>query len=402
MNSASTSSEQAGRENGRISHEDSAHLPARLSSLPASAILHGDPLPPGQVIVLNTQTSLEQIRAHSVSNLQSELGGVLLGRAYRQDDGLIVEVQAAIPAVTADSGPVHFTFTADAWSQIHKDKEAQYPDLDIVGWFHTHPGLQVFYSSDDVVVHTAAFRMPWHVGLVVDPLNSEACYFGWVDGELAPLAGFYELADQQAQSAVPWRVVKTEVWRESETEAFYAAQAADGHVHPAFREPADWLDYLPTKMQAALAAGVIGFLLSLILLFGWAIPQTRRANQMESVLLTLAQETDLNAAACPDPRLRILTPVSGYRFPAGSEIVFVGTAVAPGAARYQLETRFLGQMEWQPTDSLGRDTKLGKLGSWNTKEALPGQYEAQLTAVDRNGIRLKTATPCRIILELSN
>ncbi|HFE66707.1 MAG TPA: hypothetical protein ENJ93_05540, partial [Chloroflexi bacterium] len=139
MNSASTSSKQTGRENGRISHEDSAHLPVRPSNLPASAILHGDPLPPGQVIVLNNQTSLEQIRAHSISNLQSELGGALLGRAYRQDDGLIVEVQAAIPAVTADSGPVHFTFTADAWSQIHKDKQAQYPDLDIVGWFHTHP-----------------------------------------------------------------------------------------------------------------------------------------------------------------------------------------------------------------------------------------------------------------------
>ena len=401
MNSASTSSKQTGRENGRISHEDSAHLPVRPSNLPASAILHGDPLPPGQVIVLNNQTSLEQIRAHSISNLQSELGGALLGRAYRQDDGLIVEVQAAIPAVTADSGPVHFTFTADAWSQIHKDKETQYPDLDIVGWFHTHPGLQVFYSSDDVVVHTAAFRMPWHVGLVVDPLNSEACYFGWVDGELAPLAGFYELADQQAQSVIPWRVVKTDVWHESETEAFYAAQAADGHIHPAFREPADWQDYLPTKMQAALAAGAIGLLLSLILLFGWAIPQTRRANQMESVLLTLAQETDLNAAACPDPRLRILTPVSGYRFPAGSEVAFVGTAVFPDAARYLLETRFLGQTEWQLSDTQRRDTKLGQLGTWDTREATPGQYEVRLTAVDRNNIRLQNSAPCQITLELT-
>ncbi|HIP70597.1 MAG TPA: hypothetical protein EYH05_04295 [Anaerolineae bacterium] len=401
MNSASTSSEPADRENGRISSENADHLPARPSSLPASAILHGDPLPPGQVIVLNNQTSLEQIRAHSVSNLQSELGGVLLGRAYRQDEGLIVEVQAALPAVTADSGPVHFTFTADAWSQIHKDKEAQYPDLDIVGWFHTHPGLQVFYSSDDVVVHTAAFRMPWHVGLVVDPLNSEACYFGWVDGELAPLAGFYELTDQQAQSVIPWRVVRTEVWQESETEAFYAAQAADGHVHPAFREQADWRDYLPTQMQTALAAGVIGLLLSLILLFGWVIPLTRQANQMESLLLTLAQETDLNAAACPDPRLRILTPVSGYRFPAGSEVVFVGTAAAPGANRYQLATRFLGQMEWQLTDTLRQDTKLGQLGKWDTRELPPGQYEVQLTAVDRNGIRLKTAVPCQITLELT-
>lgn len=400
MSWASTSSEQAHQENGRVSQNDAAHLPVRPSALPTSAILHGDPLPAGQVIVLNNQTSLEQIRAHSISNLQSELGGVLLGRAYRQDDGLIVEVQAALPAVTADSGPVHFTFTADAWSQIHKDKAAQYPNLDIVGWFHTHPGLQVFYSSDDVVVHTAAFRMPWHVGLVIDPLNSEACYFGWVDGELAPLAGFYELTDQQDQSVIPWHVVKTEVWREAETEAFYAAQAADGHVHPAFREPAGWQNYLPTKMQAAVAAGVAGLLLSLILLFGWALPLTRQTNQMESLMLTLAQETDLNAAACPDPRLRILSPVSGYQFSAGSKIPLVGTAVFPEAARYQLEARFLGQTDWQLLHTLRRDTQLGELGIWDTRNVLPGQYELRLTAVDRNNIRLQNSTSCQITLEL--
>ena len=95
---------------------------------------------------------------------------------------VIDEVKAALPAVSSDHGPVHFTFSADSWARLHRDRTAHYAQLDIIGWFHTHPGLGVFYSSDDVVVHTAAFTLPWHVGLVVDPLGNHASYFGWQDG----------------------------------------------------------------------------------------------------------------------------------------------------------------------------------------------------------------------------
>ena len=114
----------------------------------------------------------------------------MLGRAFRSNGQAYVEVRAAIPAVTKDHGPVHFTFTADAWSQLHKDRSENYPDLDIVGWFHTHPDLGVFYSSDDVVVHSAAFTLPWHMGMVVDPIRKEAGFFGWKEGVLERLPVF--------------------------------------------------------------------------------------------------------------------------------------------------------------------------------------------------------------------
>jgi proteasome lid subunit RPN8/RPN11 len=206
MNSASTFS------NGRstpdaepmIGQPEIDSLPERpLTDLTATAHLHGQQPPANQVVVSHRQQALSQIRAHSISNLRSELGGVLLGHAYRNGERLLVEVMAALPARNDDHGPVHFTFTADAWSQIHHDRAEKYPNLEIVGWFHTHPGLGVFYSSDDVVVHTAAFTLPWHVGLVVDPLGNHASYFGWQDGVLAPIVGYYEQLDSQPTPVAP-------------------------------------------------------------------------------------------------------------------------------------------------------------------------------------------------------
>jgi proteasome lid subunit RPN8/RPN11 len=189
------------------------------------------------VIVLHTAASIKQIIDHAASNLRAEVGGVLLGKAYQENEHLVVEVQAALPARNDDHGPVHFTFTADAWSQIHRERQADYAGLDIVGWFHTHPGLGVFYSSDDVVVHSAAFTMPWHVGLVVDPLRSEAAYFGWVDGELTPLDGFYEIQRApNAKKVAPWRVVRTAVWHERQTEEFYASYEQE---HGGWNRPID-------------------------------------------------------------------------------------------------------------------------------------------------------------------
>lgn len=179
----------------------------------SACLLYGELPGEGEPRVLVTQTALQQIEAHSRSNVKTEVGGALLGYAYRHNEQLFVEVRAAIPAISPDHGPVHFTFTADVWVQLHHDRAA-YPDLEIVGWFHTHPDLGVFFSADDLVVHSAAFRQTWQVALVVDPVRREACFYGWVAGELWALPGFYELLspaatedDQPDFPSVDWTVV---------------------------------------------------------------------------------------------------------------------------------------------------------------------------------------------------
>lgn len=200
--------------------EDSQYLTLPQGQPPRQddCLLHGALPDAEEVNVVITQTALKQVEAHCHSNTRVELGGVLLGRPFHNNRQIFVQIEAAIPALTDDNGPVHFTFTADAWAQIHVDRTA-YPDLEIVGWFHTHPDLGVFYSADDEVVHAAAFTQPWHVGLVVDPVRNQGSFFAWKNEVVKPVPGFYELIPASAGSdnevpraVVDWDVVIDESW----------------------------------------------------------------------------------------------------------------------------------------------------------------------------------------------
>jgi proteasome lid subunit RPN8/RPN11 len=363
-------------------------------------------------MILNSQAALAQIEEHSISNLRSELGGVLLGHAYRNGQRLVVDVLAALPAQTVDHGPVHFTFTADAWSQIHRDKEAKYAQLEIIGWFHTHPGLAVFYSSDDVVVHSAAFTLPWHIGLVVDPLRSEAAYFGWQQGKLAHIPGFYELLDQQSESVIPWRAVKTQVYDLPEMEMAEALH--EQYEYSDENEPADGLlgRLLHTQRRpgrksqsqtnpALVWGGGLLVIVAFLILIGLLFSTRRQINQLQTVTLTLANASDnLNAQACPDPRLRILAPGFGQIVKDNSEINIIGTAVFPEARRYRLEVRPVGLETWTAVGIRSANTNLGTLATWDTEPYAPAEYEIRLTAVDRNNIRLTNSPPCSINVQL--
>lgn len=374
-------------------------LPERpLTKFIANAYLHGRQPAANQVVVSHSQQALSQIRAHSISNLRSELGGVLLGHAYRDGEQLIVEVIAALPARNDDHGPIHFTFTADAWSQIHNERAKSYPSLEIVGWFHTHPGLGVFYSSDDVVVHTAAFTLPWHVGLVVDPLGNEASYFGWQDGVLTPIPGYFEQLDTQETPIVPWRVAKTEVWHTRETEQFYASYEGRGDDAGTMTASYGLTHSLPLTNGALL--GIVGFVIGFFLLFGWVVALNRQVNNLESVIAGLANETSLNAAVCPNPNLRILAPTTDSVVHSGGDVAIFGTAVLPNAARYQVEFRPASGELWELAGVQRRQTDLGLLINWDTSELPFGLYDVRLTAVDRQNIPLPNTTSCQIALEL--
>jgi proteasome lid subunit RPN8/RPN11 len=376
-------------------------LPARQPSIPIEKwLLRGRAPENGQPVVLASQTALLQMAAHSASDLDVELGGALLGKAYRHQGRVVVQVMAALPAVNQDHGPVHFHFSADSWKTLQHDRDTHYADLDIIGWFHTHPDLGVFYSGDDVVVHSAAFTLPWHVGLVIDPVRNEACFFGWVEGELTPLAGFYELPDRQAEPVVKWQVVKTAVWdnpyRSPDGSTAYLQPGAS-HVlmpHNSLPAPSRWL---------GLVLGGGALLLSFFLLAG-LVALNRQNDRLEQVALVLAHESlrDSNAFTCPDPRLRIIVPLLGSNIPAGSELAFVGTADYPDAVRYQLDMRPAETEPWTLLGRFRRDQTLGELGTWDTAGATPGQYEVRLSAVDRNNIRLGNSPPCAIQLNITS
>ena len=379
-----------------------ANLPTRPApELEETCLLHGKAVGEGDVVIILSQLALRQIAAHSTSDLDYEVGGAMLGRAFRNNGRVYVEVRAAIPAVTKDHGPVHFTFTADAWAQLHKDRSENYPDLDILGWFHTHPDLGVFYSSDDVVVHSAAFTLPWHVGMVIDPLRKETGFFGWNAGSLAPIAGFYEQTDVQPSSLLKWQMVRTAVW-----DYPYEAGLEDSGDHvpsTVYLPPSNNVNLPALKSYTGFALGALGLLLSFFLVVGWVLPLTQEVDRLQNMVIVLADTAlaESNAAYCPDPALRILSPLTGSRVTAGSEVELLGSTMIADAAGYQVNVRPAESANWMLVDEHRQGTKLGQLAVWDTELAPAGDYEIRLTAVDGNHIRLSGSPPCAIAIEIT-
>ncbi|MFQ5400281.1 MAG: Mov34/MPN/PAD-1 family protein [Anaerolineae bacterium] len=399
MTSASTSSEQASKSSpGRNRQQlgqavELGRLPEQQPPLRRALRLHGAAPHPGQVHIVAGRDALSQIAAHSNSRLDTELGGALLGHAFRHNGQLFVELTAALPAESRDHGPIHFTFSADSWASLNQERAAKYPELDIVGWFHTHPGLGVFFSSDDVVVHSAAFTLPWHVALVVDPAREEAGFFSWDEQKIAPLPGFYERLEGESDSAVPWRVVHSNVWKAAEENGRAPAhESGNGHNNTTAKT---------ILARPGLIAGLAGLLLGFFLLAVWAVSLNGRVNRLEHLALTLADETLANSnAACPDPRLRILAPLVASEVKVGEKVEVIGTADHPAAARYHVEVRPVGGDTWTLLAAKQRGTPLGRLALWDTAGLAPASYEVRLLAVDRNNIRLVETDLCTLRLEL--
>jgi proteasome lid subunit RPN8/RPN11 len=180
--------------------------------VPTASLLHGRRSEDDDVRLGINQAALRQIALHAASDPTKELAGALLGR-YRIGEGRYrVEVQAALPLTTEDHGPAHFTFTADAWARLNRDRPERYPDLEVVGWYHTHPDFGIFFSEDDLVVQRSSFYLPWQVALVLDPVRQEEGIFAWKgDPDEEPvvtaMGGYAELLDQQKVSMLNWRYV---------------------------------------------------------------------------------------------------------------------------------------------------------------------------------------------------
>ncbi len=129
------------------------------------------------------QDALEGALNFSDTNGTQEVGGFLVGLTYVTDRQM-VEVRRFVPARSTRSNAASLTFTHDTWSDLHRFMMESCPDERILGWYHTHPGLGVFLSSNDVFIQRHFFAEPWHIGLVVDPREGELAFFQWRDRQI--------------------------------------------------------------------------------------------------------------------------------------------------------------------------------------------------------------------------
>ena len=107
-------------------------------------------------------------------------------------------VEAAPVRIEEETGlRLQITFTAETWTHIQDVMDRQYPDLRILGWYHTHPGHGIFLSDMDLFIHKNFFNLPWQVAMVVDPCRETLGFLRWRNGRMET-TGFYYLEDEGA------------------------------------------------------------------------------------------------------------------------------------------------------------------------------------------------------------
>ncbi|HLG16303.1 MAG TPA: Mov34/MPN/PAD-1 family protein [Blastocatellia bacterium] len=119
------------------------------------------------------RSAYAELIAHAKESLDAEICGVLAGNVCEDDEGVFVDIKAIIRGSAAEQGSTHVTYTQETWSAIHKTMEEEYPRMQIVGWYHSHPGYGVEFSDMDIFIQKNFFSNATQIGLVIDPLGGD-------------------------------------------------------------------------------------------------------------------------------------------------------------------------------------------------------------------------------------
>jgi proteasome lid subunit RPN8/RPN11 len=170
----------------------------RLAVVPVGT-LGDDDLP-----VFVALAAADAMERHALSDVSVELGGVLLGKeCVDPDTGRpFVWVAEALPAAGYQNTQASFTYTHEAWEHITRERERRFPDLDVVGWYHTHPDFGVFLSGHDRFIHENFFDQPLQVAYVIDPIRQTRGFFHRRHGAIVGEHGFYLVGDRSQRVAL--------------------------------------------------------------------------------------------------------------------------------------------------------------------------------------------------------
>lgn len=131
------------------------------------------------------------MKAHAETTVKVELCGILVGNVFKDEKGIFLKIDAVIEGRDASSQGAQVTFTHQTWNHINDVMDKKYPNKQIVGWYHTHPGFGVFLSGMDLFIQENFFNQPYQVAIVLEThIHKEGC-FVWVDGVSTPLERYW-------------------------------------------------------------------------------------------------------------------------------------------------------------------------------------------------------------------
>ncbi len=111
--------------------------------------------------------ALGKILHHTISNINQEVAGLMIGKVTSD----AVEVWDTVTGLQ-QSSPAYVKLEESVMALVAEVLMENRPDLYIVGWYHSHPGLNVFMSPIDVETQKVYQTMfPKAIALVIDPVQ---------------------------------------------------------------------------------------------------------------------------------------------------------------------------------------------------------------------------------------
>lgn len=173
-------------------------------NLPVTNEHRGDE--PDAVAIVVTQDVLLAVNQHVGQTLSRELGGFLLGNRYRCPNSgrNYVIIDQYLKADYTEGTQVSLSFTNESWAQLQDQLTGKFMGKLLVGWYHSHPRMNVFLSAHDTTIHESRFQEPWHTALVIEPASHLGGFFCRQDGKLDPheYVDFYELLEGDSRETV--------------------------------------------------------------------------------------------------------------------------------------------------------------------------------------------------------
>ena len=119
-----------------------------------------------------------------------------------------VRIDQFSPATFAEGTPISLSIPAESWHKLTEDlTTGKFSGKELIGWYHSHPGMGIFLSEPDMALHDSRFPEPWMPALVIDPRRNQGGFFCRRSGILDRNnpAEFFELLEGSSLESEPAR-----------------------------------------------------------------------------------------------------------------------------------------------------------------------------------------------------
>jgi proteasome lid subunit RPN8/RPN11 len=256
---------------------------------------------PDDLPIFLDRMTADAIERHALRDTTVELGGILLGKECVDDETgePFVWITQSLEAKHYENTQASFTYTHDSWEEITRERDRLHPDLDIVGWYHTHPDFGIFLSSHDLFIHRHFFAQRLQVAYVIDPIRQTRGFFRWRGDGLEQVGGYSIVADRGDRVALARLVNDLENLPNAEVGVGGLSPRLEAELIAMLTRPAPPHATITDRVQTAALFGLIGMLtgvLGLAVLI-WLYTLNHRVQDQADALEELARTTEQATAA---------------------------------------------------------------------------------------------------------